>query len=191
MSSDVPRGRPPPPNVDDMITLKVDNVPHRATAEEVREVFCRFGDVGDVYIPRDHYTQDSRGFAFVRFLEKRDAEDAAEEMNNYNFQGRELRVQFAQRRRPGNPREHYSRREDDRRDDRDRDRDRGRDRDSRYGDDRREDRWRDRYDDRDRGERRSRDRRDSRDYDDRRGRDRRDSRDYDDRDRRRDDDYRR
>ncbi len=34
-------------------------------------------------------------------------------MNGYNLQGRELRIQFAQRRRPENPREHY--RGDDRR----------------------------------------------------------------------------
>jgi RNA recognition motif-containing protein len=59
----------------------------------------RFGEVGDVYIPRDHYTQDSRGFAFVRFHDKRDAEEAAEKMQGFNFHGRELRVQFAQRRR--------------------------------------------------------------------------------------------
>jgi hypothetical protein len=36
----------------------------------------RYGDIGDVYIPRDHRTNESRGFGFVRFYDKRDAEDA-------------------------------------------------------------------------------------------------------------------
>lgn len=36
--------------------------------------FSRFGDIGDIYIPRDHATRQSRGFAFVRFYNKHDAE---------------------------------------------------------------------------------------------------------------------
>ena len=36
----------------------------------------RYGEVGDVYIPRDHHTGDPRGFAFVRFKNRDDAEEA-------------------------------------------------------------------------------------------------------------------
>ena len=35
------RGKRPPANVEDMITLKVDNIPHAATIDEVKEVFDR------------------------------------------------------------------------------------------------------------------------------------------------------
>lgn len=70
---------------------------------------CRFGEIGDVYIPRARGTNESRGFAFVRFMQKRDAEDAIEGMEGKDFQGRDLRVQFAKQRRPDNPREFYSR----------------------------------------------------------------------------------
>jgi len=31
-----------------------------------------------VYIPRDHYSQESRGFAFVRFKSREDADAAME-----------------------------------------------------------------------------------------------------------------
>lgn len=151
-----------PPNVDNMFTLKVDNVPfdigcvrrrkplylrylsalslyHAASrSDELREVFSkyvsllsmrkmrdregfltcrgrcrRFGEIGDVYIPRARGTNESRGFAFVRFMQKRDAEDAIEGMEGKDFQGRDLRVQFAKQRRPDNPREFYSRSADD------------------------------------------------------------------------------
>lgn len=117
----------------------------------------RFGEIGDVYIPRARGTNESRGFAFVRFMQKRDAEEAIEAMEGKDFQGRDLRVQFAKQRRPDNPREYYARNG-------------GGDEDSRGGD-RYDDRARggDRYDDRGRGGDRYDDRRGGDRYDDRRG----------------------
>ncbi|KAE9000796.1 hypothetical protein PR002_g18084 [Phytophthora rubi] len=97
-----------PPNVDSMFTLKVDNVPFQI-GDELRDLFSKFGEIGDVYIPRARDSNESRGFAFVRFMEKRDAEDAIDGMEGQDFQGRDLRVQFAKQRRPDNPREFYSR----------------------------------------------------------------------------------
>ena len=37
-------------------------------------MFEKFGDVGDIYMPTERGTGRSRGFAFVRFYDKRDAE---------------------------------------------------------------------------------------------------------------------
>ena len=48
-------------------------------------MFERFGEVGDVYIPRKFGSQEPRGFAFVRFLNERDAEDAVREMDGEHF----------------------------------------------------------------------------------------------------------
>lgn len=47
------RGGRPPPNVDTMYSLKVDNLTYRTSPETLKRVFEEFGDVGDVYIPRD------------------------------------------------------------------------------------------------------------------------------------------
>lgn len=49
-----------------MVSLKVDNLTYRTTPDDLRRVFEKYGDVGDVYIPRDRWTRESRGFAFVR-----------------------------------------------------------------------------------------------------------------------------
>lgn len=41
------------------------------------------------------YTKESRGFAFIRYYDKRDAEDAMDGMDGKMLDGRELRVQMA------------------------------------------------------------------------------------------------
>ncbi|XP_061402164.1 serine/arginine-rich splicing factor 2-like [Musca vetustissima] len=102
MSGNSNGGRPPP-RIDGMISLKVDNLTYRTTPEDLRRVFERCGDVGDIYIPRDRYTRESRGFAFVRFYDKRDAEEALEAMDGRKLDGRELRVQMARYGRPTSP----------------------------------------------------------------------------------------
>ena len=53
------------------ITFKVDNLTYRTTPEDLRRAFDRYGDVGDVYIPRDRFSRESRGtltFSFVSFV---------------------------------------------------------------------------------------------------------------------------
>jgi len=89
-----------PPNTEEMVSLKVDNLTYRTTTDMLKRVFEKYGDVGDVYIPRDPYTQDSRGFAFVRYYDERDADDAIERLNGALLDGRELRVQLAKHARP-------------------------------------------------------------------------------------------
>nr|XP_054295966.1 serine/arginine-rich splicing factor 8-like isoform X2 [Pongo pygmaeus] len=85
----------PPPDVDGMITLKVDNLTYRTSHDSLRRVFEKYGRVGDVYIPREPHTKAPRGFAFVRFHHRSDAQDAEAAMDRAMLDGRELRVQMA------------------------------------------------------------------------------------------------
>ncbi|CAM4812444.1 unnamed protein product [Rotaria magnacalcarata] len=87
--------RATPPNIDVMYSLKVDNLTYRTRVEDLRRCFEKFGDIGDIYIPRDQFSRSSRGYAFIRFLKKRDAEDALDRMDGADLDGREIRVQFA------------------------------------------------------------------------------------------------
>ncbi len=96
------RGRRPP-NIHGMVSLKVDNLSYRITPEELKPILERYGDVGDIYIPRDRFTKESRGFAFVRFLDKRDAEDAMDKMDGYVLDGRDMRVETSRCGRPSEP----------------------------------------------------------------------------------------
>ncbi|ESO08793.1 hypothetical protein HELRODRAFT_97732 [Helobdella robusta] len=91
-----------PPDTESLFSLKVDNLTFRTTVESLRKAFEKYGEIGDVYIPRDRYTQESRGFGFVRFYDERDAEDAIDGMDGRIMDGRELRVQLAKHPRPPN-----------------------------------------------------------------------------------------
>merc|ERR1711937_654272 len=89
-----------PPNIDGMVSLKVDNLSYRTATETLRRKFERYGEIGDAYVPRDRNTGDSRGFGFVRFFDKRDAADAVKGMDGYELDGRDLRVDYARHERP-------------------------------------------------------------------------------------------
>ncbi|VDN14001.1 unnamed protein product [Dibothriocephalus latus] len=95
-----------PPRIEGMVSLKVDNLAYRTTLEDLRRVFGRYGEVGDIYIPRNPYSQESRGFAFVRFYTDRDADAAIRGMDGRRIDGREIRVQRAMYGRP-NSRVHH------------------------------------------------------------------------------------
>ena len=66
--------RRPPSDVDRMTSLRVGNLPFKASAGDLQPLFEKYGDVGDVYIPLERGSGRSRGFAFVRYYDKRDAE---------------------------------------------------------------------------------------------------------------------
>lgn len=93
----------PPPKIEGMVSLKVDNLTYRTTPDDLKRVFEKYGEVGDVYIPRDRWSKESRGFAFVRFYDRRDAEDAMDSLDGRVLDGRELRVQLARYGRPDSP----------------------------------------------------------------------------------------
>ncbi|KAI4307622.1 hypothetical protein L6164_030791 [Bauhinia variegata] len=83
-------------------SLLVRNIPLDCRPEELRVPFERFGAVRDVYIPRDFYSKQPRGFAFVQFVDPYDASEAQYQMNGKIFAGREISVVVAaeSRKRP-------------------------------------------------------------------------------------------
>jgi len=97
-------GGGPPPDTSRMISLKVDGLSHRTCAEDLEGLFDKYGRIGDVYIPKDYRTKESRGFGFVRFYNKNDAEDAIDALDGRKYDGRELSVQYARYDRPDNDR---------------------------------------------------------------------------------------
>jgi FUS-interacting serine-arginine-rich protein 1 len=63
--------------------------------KDVRELFAKFGEVRDVYMPRDYYTKELRGFCYVKFALGKDAEDAVAAMDGKEIDGRKVQVTWA------------------------------------------------------------------------------------------------
>ena len=89
-----------------MVSLRVDNLPHPysvygedvKTSFEylktyVKTLFEKYGDIGDIYFPIDR-SGKFRGYAFVRYFNKSEAEDALHALEGRKVGGRELRIKI-------------------------------------------------------------------------------------------------
>ncbi|KAK3023659.1 hypothetical protein RJ639_043540, partial [Escallonia herrerae] len=63
--------------------------------EDLRVPFERFGPVKDVYLPKNYYTGEPRGFGFVKFRNGEDAAEAKHHLNHTVIGGREIAIVFA------------------------------------------------------------------------------------------------
>ncbi|KAG2406952.1 Serine/arginine-rich SC35-like splicing factor [Vigna angularis] len=96
-----PRGRyPPRPRQPDLPTsLLVRNLRHDCRPEDLRRPFGQFGPLKDIYLPKDYYSGEPRGFGFVQYVDPADAADAKYHMDGQILLGRELTVVFAEENR--------------------------------------------------------------------------------------------
>lgn len=53
-----------------MTSLKVDGITQRTAPGDLEFIFEKYGKIGDIYIPKEKYSNENRGFAFVRFYDK-------------------------------------------------------------------------------------------------------------------------
>ncbi|KAF2742591.1 RNA-binding domain-containing protein, partial [Sporormia fimetaria CBS 119925] len=67
----------------------------------LRQKFEEFGQVEEAVVVKDRDTGRSRGFGFVRFAKEQEADDAMQNMNNTEFDGRQIRVDKASDRGSG------------------------------------------------------------------------------------------
>lgn len=85
------------PQVDSQYKLYVGNIDYAATESELASYFAQFGQVEFVNIPVNRYTGKARGFGFVSFVAKEDAERAMS-LHGSEFKGRQIQVNFAKER---------------------------------------------------------------------------------------------
>ncbi len=78
--------------------LFVGNLPFSSTEDSIRELFSKYGEVLSVKIPTDRSSGRSKGFCFV---EMENADNAISELNNFLFEGRNIKVDIAQDRPQG------------------------------------------------------------------------------------------
>ncbi|MBK7601869.1 MAG: hypothetical protein IPJ07_26435 [Acidobacteria bacterium] len=101
------------------VRLFVGNLPYDATEADLREHFSAAGPVSYISLPTDRETGRPRGFAFIEYNDRSQAEDAINRFNNQVFKGRPIAVSEARARedrppgggftRPSTPRPALSR----------------------------------------------------------------------------------
>ena len=71
---------------------------YSTSEEELREAFAAHGEVSSVNIVLDRITGKSRGFGFVEMSTPEAAQEAVKALNDQDFGGRKLTVDFARER---------------------------------------------------------------------------------------------
>jgi RNA recognition motif-containing protein len=82
----------------------VGNLPFSVGAEELKKLFAEFGEIAEATVISDKFSGRSKGFGFVTFANKEDAEKAVAAMNEKDVQGRALKVSEAKPIDPDRPR---------------------------------------------------------------------------------------
>ena len=80
---------------DEQPTLRVTNLSEDATEADVSELFKRFGHISRVFLARDRETGFCKGFAFVSFTMREDAQRAQEAIDGRGYDNLILRVEWA------------------------------------------------------------------------------------------------
>ncbi|KAH9478039.1 Eukaryotic translation initiation factor 3 subunit G [Psilocybe cubensis] len=88
-------------NRDDLPTLRVTNISEDTQENDLRELFGVFGRVARVYVGRDRETGAGKGFAFVSFEDKANAQKAIDKVHGRGYDNLILSVQWSQPRPDG------------------------------------------------------------------------------------------
>jgi len=98
------------------VTIFVNNFRYEVTEVEFRNKFAEFGNVTKASIPRQPDGQ-SKGFGFIEYSSRASAQAAIDAMNNKEWDGRPLQIEFSGRDRlrrdSSPPRRRYERRDRD------------------------------------------------------------------------------
>lgn len=76
-------------------SVRVTNLSEDTREADLHELFRTFGAVSRVYVALDQKTGTSRGFGFVNFVNREDAEKAIAKLNGYGYDNLILRVEWS------------------------------------------------------------------------------------------------
>ena len=76
-------------------SVRVSNLSEDTREQDLQELFRPFGPVTRIYVAFNRETGESRGFAFVNFVNKDDANRAISKLDGYGYDNLILRVEWA------------------------------------------------------------------------------------------------
>ncbi|KAK2168029.1 hypothetical protein LSH36_21g06004 [Paralvinella palmiformis] len=82
-------------NRDDTATIRVTNLSEDTRETDLQELFRPFGSIARIYLAKDKNTGQSKGFAFINFHRKEDAERAIAGVSGFGYDHLILNVEWA------------------------------------------------------------------------------------------------
>ncbi|KAI8617664.1 eukaryotic translation initiation factor 3 subunit G-domain-containing protein [Chytriomyces sp. MP71] len=80
---------------DDLPTVRIANLSEETTEQDVRDLIARFGHTARVFVARDRDTNMCKGFGYVTFYDKFDAERCINALNGYGYDNLILTAEMA------------------------------------------------------------------------------------------------
>eukprot|EP01094_Clydonella_sp_ATCC50884_P017628 TRINITY_DN309_c0_g1_i1.p2 TRINITY_DN309_c0_g1~~TRINITY_DN309_c0_g1_i1.p2 ORF type:complete len:289 (+),score=123.07 TRINITY_DN309_c0_g1_i1:88-954(+) len=80
---------------DDTATIRVTNLSEEITEQDLGDMFGRFGHIQRIYLAKDKNTGIPKGFAFINFVSRANAERAMEELQGFGFDHVILHLEWA------------------------------------------------------------------------------------------------
>jgi cold-inducible RNA-binding protein len=77
------------------MNIYVGNLSPQTTDDDLRQAFAAFGQVDTATVIKEKFTGESRGFGFVEMPSKNEAQNAIDEMNGTDLNGRSISVNEA------------------------------------------------------------------------------------------------
>ncbi|MDJ0841098.1 MAG: RNA-binding protein [Acidobacteriota bacterium] len=83
------------------MNIYVGNLPFKTSDDDLRDLFQQYGEVTSARVIIDRDTGRSRGFGFVEMADDGSASEAIQNLDNSDFDGRNLKVNEARPRNNG------------------------------------------------------------------------------------------
>lgn len=94
------RGGIPPRNLSDSHakakSLFVHSLSETVTTESLTSLFSQFYPLKHATVVHDHVTRRSKGYGFATFADSEDAQKALDSLNGCHFEGRKIKIEFAE-----------------------------------------------------------------------------------------------
>jgi len=80
---------------EDTAAIRVSNLSESTQEDDLQELFKPFGHIARIYLSKDKFTGECRGFAFVHYYKKDDAQKAIATLNGFGYDHLILSVEWA------------------------------------------------------------------------------------------------
>jgi len=87
---------PPSRRGDATTDIRVNGIAEDTTEDDIRRIFSKYGRIAKVHLVRDRETREMRGFGFVTFVNREDAEKGMKGLQGFGWSNIIWRLEWAQ-----------------------------------------------------------------------------------------------